>query len=672
MYKRFIWTYILCMHIILIAQTQAGSIFCIQSKTNNANAPVYCDAPTSLFEINPATQELVGYGNIKVDGVYIRADGLAINSFGKMVAFIISDPANDTAQSTLILIDTESSSQTDITACSLGDQQDYFATAAAYDNSNILWVIDNISGLLHQINDLNGEIISSVTLTGGGYNASAVNSVLDLSFDSQNIAYVVGNSNLVWTLDVTNGQMTAITGPALPSGLCGAAVNPSDDDEIYAFRTWGGDDTIYSFSVAGQTIGSYTYYGTVREVTGNEGGRGDMAVFRGDTLIQYDMVYGIQTAATNDAPLYSTAPTAFFEINLINNHITSHGMVTLESEYVCLDALAINSQGRALAFALTDNSGIVASQMVLIDNTTLAGPDGVEVVPLGTEQSYFAAAAAFDKQDNLWLVDNQAGQLLKINDSNGSIIATYNLSGTNYYSQANNIIDLTFDSQNNAYLIGNSNKIWSLDTSTGQLTYIATPTGDTSNGLVGCAFSNQNDDRICVFRTFDGNDTFGIYSLATNSYTSMEDVTSATDINGGRGDLASNSNLLYFTSHSPAHNDEIVPTNAELSWNAYPAGQYQYNIYIGTTPALPETPVSILQDSNSLEIALDELTVYYWRVDIVLMNNVYTGPIWSFETGCDHNYPGDIDNNCGVDIIDLKLMAENWLICNLEPSTFCP
>ena len=28
---------------------------------------------------------------------------------------------------------------------------------------------------------------------------------------------------------------------------------------------------------------------------------------------------------------------------------------------------------------------------------------------------------------------------------------------------------------------------------------------------------------------------------------------------------------------------------------------------------------------------------------------------------------GDLDNNCGVDLLDLSLFAQNWLFTNIEP-----
>lgn len=72
-----------------------------------------------------------------------------------------------------------------------------------------------------------------------------------------------------------------------------------------------------------------------------------------------------------------------------------------------------------------------------------------------------------------------------------------------------------------------------------------------------------------------------------------------------------------------------------------------------TNPAISGSLV-VWEDSRAIPTA-----IYYTWLDGDALAN------------CTGNLPGDVDNNCRVDLADYALMAQNWLACALDPISAC-
>ena len=275
-------TKIACVLVLLATFTDAVHaqiVWGTQIDTNNDNAPVYCDPSTAFFGVDTSTNTLTGYGFLTVNNEGVRLDGLAVSSTGKAVGYIISDPIGGTANSQLVQINGATiGGSPGVSANVLGIEQSYFATGAAYDSNDTLWVVDNLAGSLHQIDDTDGSIISTQTLFGTGYSAGASGNTVDLAFDSQGTGYLIQNE-ILWTVNTGNGALSIVTPDIGDNGWVGMAVDPADDDVLYGLRTYGGSDTLrtYTISTGVQVNLGLVNNGDLGGTTGEEGGRGDLA-----------------------------------------------------------------------------------------------------------------------------------------------------------------------------------------------------------------------------------------------------------------------------------------------------------------------------------------------------------------------------------------------------------
>ena len=270
--------------VLLPCVATAGTIFGTQIKTWNTFGPAWCVPPTSLFSIDTATDAVTGYGNVTLDGEDVRLDGLAINSVGKGVGFVIENPEDGVATSQLVQINGGSLSGADgVSTTALGAVESYVISGAAYDPSDTLWAIDNVAGTLLKIDDTNGSVISTIALTNDPSNTlnygAQNNSSIDVTFDSQGVGYLVGNTANIWVLDTSTGVLDDVAYWGA-SGITGCAIDPDDDNTIYGLRVFGGADAIWTYDIA---AGTNANLGTITAITGNEGGRGDMA--NGDIAI---------------------------------------------------------------------------------------------------------------------------------------------------------------------------------------------------------------------------------------------------------------------------------------------------------------------------------------------------------------------------------------------------
>jgi len=143
---------------------------------------------------------------------------------------------------------------------------------------------------------------------------------------------------------------------------------------------------------------------------------------------------------------------------------------------------------------------------------------------------------------------------------------------------------------------------------------------------------------------------------------------------------------------SPGDAETDVPVLAEptLAWlSGTDENIIKHVLYFSTdenwvSTALPTDSNAIVLDVSIETYQHDETlaydTTYYWRVDEATgnLNNpskVETGPVWQFTTESEPlpplppcaglRFDGDIDGDCFVDINDLMLMAQDWLLTSV-------
>jgi hypothetical protein len=124
---------------------------------------------------------------------------------------------------------------------------------------------------------------------------------------------------------------------------------------------------------------------------------------------------------------------------------------------------------------------------------------------------------------------------------------------------------------------------------------------------------------------------------------------------------------------------DVEVHNPRLSWQMYSTSGTKWEVYLGTS-STSLTLKKTITDPNALIMYYDagELLAsrtYYWRVDET-SNQKWTGFVWSFTTRA-ATCPAaskpiaDLSGDCKVTFLDIALLAGEWKVCNLTPSTDC-
>ena len=106
----------------------------------------------------------------------------------------------------------------------------------------------------------------------------------------------------------------------------------------------------------------------------------------------------------------------------------------------------------------------------------------------------------------------------------------------------------------------------------------------------------------------------------------------------------------------------INPGTINLFWtgNSFTSS---YKLYAGT--GFPLDLIGEVTEPQYPGLAVPaQMKTYYWRVDQYIDSNIIQGDIWSFTTREKRSQcpAGDINNDCTVDLVDLILLVENWLL----------
>ncbi len=699
----------------------AGTIYGTQIATNNGNIPVYCDPPTTLFEIDTATDTVTSHGNVLVQGLDVRVEGLACQP-GKLVGFVISDPVDSTATSQLIEFDMSSLGGTEVAASPKGAEQNYFACAAAYSTSGQLWAIDNISGKLYQINDNDGSIITTVTLSGGGY-APQTNAVLDLAFSSTNICYIVGNTNYVWKANVNTGVMTRLTGASLSSGLCGCALDPDDDTMMYAFRTFGGDDTVKKFSVAGDVIGTEVNLGSIRTITNNEGGRGDLAslgyteLAKNPTPGNGSILIAIDTDLSWEAPDLGTPSSYTLNYRADDNDFGAVGTTVVSgitglsyefpadlindtTYYWRVDAIVGGSTktGSVWNFTTIPQVPYISADP---QSTISAIGDPAEFSIVGLNIESYKWYRSLDAANNTPGDDTQVGT-----DATLLISGVQQTDEGYYYCEASNGAGL---------VLSNIAQLWTKrlmahwkfeDNLNDQLgihhgSFIDpnenNPTPDPSSryvagGVSGKAFEFTGDGLIVEI---PGAEWIDFYPLGmTASCWIKLDAAQTETVNPMRNNEPGYNGGFYMHIYANGNAGGGIPNLggsinatsvfADDAWHLltitydgvgtmklFADGEYiTERVNTGAVVALPEVPLVFggrITGEASLVGYIDEIRIFSYPLDNVAVAHLYTDLISGVEI-CAEDPTFDFDGDCIVNLNDFAKFTEEWMLCNVVPT----
>ena len=123
---------------------------------------------------------------------------------------------------------------------------------------------------------------------------------------------------------------------------------------------------------------------------------------------------------------------------------------------------------------------------------------------------------------------------------------------------------------------------------------------------------------------------------------------------------------------NPANNSAGVPPFTQLSWTP-PAKETpdSYTVYVSDDPDFIGAQTIEVTDGNSCSPVLNNDTTYYWRVDTHYGETTYSGAVWTFiicALSLDRSPVGDINHDFEVNLLDLKLMAYDWLADENSPA----
>ena len=228
----------------------------------------------------------------------------------------------------------------------------------------------------------------------------------------------------------------------------------------------------------------------------------------------------------------------------------------------------------------------------------------------------------------------------------------------------NNVVTVTFSGLNDAltYDFTAANNAGVTLTDTRQVTVAADGRSFTTNSAVT---ANAAGGYVLNPVIFNGLSTDGSGHL----------VITFTDVNHAYCGLGGMT--LTFVDNSiasgptPDNGQEYLVPYVNPAWTPVVAAQSQ-RLYFGTNSAslsLQATLSGTAAIYDQLPSPLQLNTEYFWRIDTFDGSQWQTGALWSFTTRAAEK--GDADGNYGVDMEDLRRLAQNWLEMDCRDKGWC-
>lgn len=241
-------------------------------------------------------------------------------------------------------------------------------------------------------------------------------------------------------------------------------------------------------------------------------------------------IWGIKSLGTT-AP--SSTPANLFRLNEDGSGLSDLGAITVAGALVDADGLAASSVHGLMAYRISPQGSSLLS----------LNPSNAQGTPIGDLlQGREIRGAAFDASERLWVLDNTARSIFRVDPATGAVVpgseATLTIAGGQFPNLQSGG-DIAFDLLGQLTLVAN-NQIFSVDASSGAATLLGTdPTTNPINFLVGAAFSpNSQVDRLFAFEV-NGTDDMLFYDTGTSFSPQFLASNVLGSFNAGRGDLAS-------------------------------------------------------------------------------------------------------------------------------------
>ena len=255
------------MLVLLSTAPARAEVWGIKSKDPNSEPPV------TLFHFDEDGSGLVGVGYIKLSGVNIDVDALAIDVGGGMYAFKVSSAGTN---SQLLSIDPSSAVAT-LVGPSLSNRD---IRGAVFAGDGRFLTLDANQNALLEIDPTTGNIVGSpigLMLGGASYNIGDVTDIAQ-KLDG---GFVIGGDNRFYSLNVATGEMVLLhtdnangsDGRVTAHAGLAFSTDAPNTDTLFAYDViW--DDDIWTY----QTDAAYArslLHGNI--FSGYNAGRGDLA-----------------------------------------------------------------------------------------------------------------------------------------------------------------------------------------------------------------------------------------------------------------------------------------------------------------------------------------------------------------------------------------------------------
>ncbi|MDY7002799.1 MAG: Ig-like domain-containing protein [Cyanobacteriota bacterium] len=313
-----------------------------------------------------------------------------------------------------------------------------------------------------------------------------------------------------------------------------------------------------------------------------------------------DVVFGIKSHGVAGEPHPSKMPAHLFSLPADGSEFTDIGLLTLDGEQIDADGLAISRQYGLLAFQSTPNDSTLIS---INPDTAVATIVGESLV--GRE----IRGAVFDRSDNLWALDSDNDELLKIDPEAGNVLESKTLMLEGEQFNLSDTTDIAISADGTFYAISDfSSRFFTLDPEAGVLTYEATGGNQYLSGLT---FSGAADESQLFAYDVYGSEEIYVYDLDNSYSRSMLFSNIIPSFNAGRGDLAAlipptteyqypveaidpDEDVLAYSLETAPDGMTIDPNTGEIIWNPTVEELYQ------TTESSSEQIIFFGEDISNL------------------------------------------------------------------------
>ena len=287
-------------------------------------------------------------------------------------------------------------------------------------------------------------------------------------------------------------------------------------------------------------------------------------------------VYGLKSQATG----VSGPPTHLFRFNDDATGFQSLGSVRLAGNEIDADAMAMSPSGELRAFQIT----ATGSTYIAIDPATASA------TAIGTELAGRAIrGAVIDGANQLYALDSNSNELLRIDATNGSVTGALPLTVGGSPFDLTDSTDIAIRNDGTFFLTSSSGATATVYTVNPASGAVQLQFSRTTQSFAGAAFSGGAPDTLFTYEVNSSDDIFR-YATTAGFAESTAFSNIISEFNSGRGDLAARTtyapslhqfNLSSFTAY--INTPTSTASGTMLLRNVLPPGSSSYVTGVGTT-----------------------------------------------------------------------------------------